>query len=208
MTEEKPIDQIIGEGTDRGPAAQPEPVSEPRPSDAGDAPDRTEGNWTYAALKDERSKRQALAERNAELESQLQAYTQQQTTPSDQLFSNPDAVLMHFHQANMGATRLASEANARVKYGQEYEQMEAALNAAMQQGHPDLHLLREAAIQSGDPAEVVMQWYRQASGAQQQQRRGPVYPSNLAGARNVGTRSGPAWSGPTPLDDIFDRGRR
>lgn len=30
-------------------------------------------------------------------------------------------------------------------------------------------------------------------------------PSNLAGARNVGVRSGPAWSGPASLTDIFDR---
>lgn len=32
-----------------------------------------------------------------------------------------------------------------------------------------------------------------------------VMPSNLAGARNVGTRSGPAWAGPTTLTDIFKR---
>jgi hypothetical protein len=30
-------------------------------------------------------------------------------------------------------------------------------------------------------------------------------PSNFATARNVGSRSGPAWAGPTPLADIFDR---
>ena len=38
--------------------------------------------------------------------------------------------------------------------------------------------------------------------------RATVAPSNLAGARNVGTRSGPAWSGPASLNDIFDRGRK
>jgi hypothetical protein len=32
-----------------------------------------------------------------------------------------------------------------------------------------------------------------------------VMPSNLAGARNVGTRAGPAWSGPPNLQDIFKR---
>lgn len=31
----------------------------------------------------------------------------------------------------------------------------------------------------------------------------PVMPSNFAAARNVGNRSGPAWSGPASLDDIF-----
>jgi hypothetical protein len=34
---------------------------------------------------------------------------------------------------------------------------------------------------------------------------GAVMPSNLANARNVGVRSGPAWGGPTPLNDIFKR---
>jgi len=33
----------------------------------------------------------------------------------------------------------------------------------------------------------------------------PVMPSNFATARNVGTRAGPTWSGPTPLQDIFNR---
>jgi hypothetical protein len=37
------------------------------------------------------------------------------------------------------------------------------------------------------------------------QRFAHMTPSNLAGARNVGTRSGPAWSGPASLNDIFDR---
>lgn len=39
----------------------------------------------------------------------------------------------------------------------------------------------------------------------EQQQRAPVMPSNLAGARNVGARSGPAWAGPTPMNDIFKR---
>jgi hypothetical protein len=34
-----------------------------------------------------------------------------------------------------------------------------------------------------------------------------VMPSNLVGQRNVGTRSGPAWSGPASINDIFDRTR-
>lgn len=44
-----------------------------------------------------------------------------------------------------------------------------------------------------------------APGAQATSAAAPVLPSNLTGARNVGTRSGPAWSGPTPLSDIFNR---
>ena len=33
-------------------------------------------------------------------------------------------------------------------------------------------------------------------------------PTNFATARNVGTRSGPAWSGPQTINDIFDRTRK
>jgi len=40
---------------------------------------------------------------------------------------------------------------------------------------------------------------------QPEQQRAPVMPSNLTGARNVGARSGPAWAGPTPINDIFNR---
>lgn len=47
-------------------------------------------------------------------------------------------------------------------------------------------------------------------GNQQQQTQQPaqVMPSNLADARNVGSRSGPAWSGPASLNDIFDRAHK
>ena len=38
-----------------------------------------------------------------------------------------------------------------------------------------------------------------------QQQPAPVMPSNLASARNVGTRAGPQWSGPQTLNDIFKR---
>lgn len=37
------------------------------------------------------------------------------------------------------------------------------------------------------------------------QRAAPVMPNNFATGRNVGARSGPAWSGPPSLDDIFKR---
>lgn len=39
------------------------------------------------------------------------------------------------------------------------------------------------------------------------QRAAPVMPGNFATGRNVGARSGPAWSGPSPLDDILGQRR-
>lgn len=46
-----------------------------------------------------------------------------------------------------------------------------------------------------------------ANGQQQQPTPAPVMPSNLATARNVGNRSGPAWAGPQPLESIFAQKR-
>lgn len=42
-------------------------------------------------------------------------------------------------------------------------------------------------------------------GQQQEQTPARVMPSNLAAGRNVGNRSGSAWSGPASLADIFSR---
>jgi hypothetical protein len=55
-------------------------------------------------------------------------------------------------------------------------------------------------------AEILAE--QQAQNGQQQNgaaQSATVMPSNLAAARNVAGRSGPAWAGPTPLNDIFKR---
>lgn len=109
---------------------------------------------------------------------------------------------------------------------------EQALEQALSSGQMDANAVREQLKQSRDPVGDVVRWHKNSpamkeqelreqiraevlaeiqGGTQQQsapaQQAAPVMPSNLAGARNVGTRSGPAWSGPTPLTDIFDRRR-
>lgn len=58
-------------------------------------------------------------------------------------------------------------------------------------------------------AEILAKYGIQPGTQQQaqpgQQAAPAVMPSNIAGARNVGSRSGPAWSGPPSLQDIFAR---
>lgn len=59
-------------------------------------------------------------------------------------------------------------------------------------------------------AEILAKHGLTAEGAAAEvpaQQKPAVMPSNLAGARNVGSRSGPAWSGPPSLQDIFDTTR-
>lgn len=55
--------------------------------------------------------------------------------------------------------------------------------------------------------EIRAQVMAEINGGQQPDgnQPAPVMPSNFAAARNVGTRAGPAWSGPPTLDDIFRR---
>ena len=68
------------------------------------------------------------------------------------------------------------------------------------------------------PPPVVSTWVKVTTAAQllhqlglwvaenpRQQAPQPqmTFPSNLANRRNVGQRHGPAFSGPTPLNDIF-----
>lgn len=134
----------------------------------------------------------------------------------------------------MDSVRAASETRAIARYGYEaFAEMETAVNAGIQSGDPEIEKLRYAVMNSHDPAGVAMQWYQQRklmaevgpdpaayrekvkqevlaelqAGGQAAKPAAPVMPSNLAGARNVGSRSGPAWSGPMPIADIFNMKR-
>jgi hypothetical protein len=63
---------------------------------------------------------------------------------------------------------------------------------------------KEAALRDvGEDPEAFEQRLREKILAELSGKR--ALPSNLAGARNAGTRSGPAWGGPQTIKDIFDR---
>lgn len=63
-----------------------------------------------------------------------------------------------------------------------------------------------AAYKARLEAEIREKVLAEINGGQQQAKPAQtVTPSNLAGARNVGARSGPTWSGPQPIADIFAR---
>ena len=63
--------------------------------------------------------------------------------------------------------------------------------------------IRQPSRHGSKPSCARRSWLNSA--AEAAQRFAHATPSNLAGARNVGSRSGPAWSGPASLNDIFDR---
>lgn len=125
-----------------------------------------------------------------------------------------------------------SRVNAVISYGKEaVSEAEEALKQAISSGVMPEQGVQQILQKSRDPVGEIVRWYQntpQATEArlkekiraeleaemlarqqaeQPAQRQPPVMPSNLAGARNVGTRTGPEWSGPQPLNDIFARRR-
>ncbi len=135
-----------------------------------------------------------------------------------------------FEQRLSTLTMRASRAEAVFNHGKDtVAAMEVAVNEAMEAGDPEVMQLRQQLLSSDDPVGVAVNWYQRKrvlsevgtdpaayreklkaeirAEMQGQQPAAPqpaaVMPSNLAGARNVGTRAGPAWSGPPKLDDIL-----
>jgi hypothetical protein len=80
-----------------------------------------------------------------------------------------------------------------------------AIKAELQQAGGDLGSLREK-IKAEILAELETQQGTGTAPATTGAAR-TAMPTNLASARNVGVRSGPAWGGPQPLADIFARKR-
>lgn len=117
--------------------------------------------------------------------------------------------------AEQRAVQSVSRNDFIAEFGRDsFNQLDAAAATLIQSQPRAAHELAKAMQSSQDPIRVAAEFFSQAAmwspspQQQQQQQRAPmpqVFPSNLAGARNVGSRSGPAWSGPTPIKDIFDR---
>ena len=129
-------------------------------------------------------------------------------------------LLQQFDALQTQVARLSAE---RV-FGDRYEEFMSYLKDATSRGDPEVRLLSAMMDASPDPYGTAKKWFdaktfdveaevekRLAAKLAETQSQqppapsAPVMPSNLAGARNVGTRSGPVWAGPTPLQDIFKR---
>lgn len=159
----------------------------------------------------------------------------QEPQPPPDFFADPDAALkaafaqnlapLH-SQLNETRTALLEERLTRIAGPEKAAKIEAELGKAMEAGDPEIHVLQNALRTKGPAAAALLvEWFDKRSfdpvaerekmkaeilaelqGTQPQPAQPPaVMPSNLAGARNVGTRAGPAWAGPQPLEDIFKR---
>jgi hypothetical protein len=173
-TSQTPLADIIGEGRDAGPGAKPE-AQPPPPSvseQAGIAPppperEETPGIWAYAALKDERAKRQAFQQQVRELQEErdalLQAQVRQQQQPQqqrpsaeDDFWASPEGFIerrMRNQEANF-SFRLAHD-----KYGDDFERAYSGMVALAERGDPSV--IRWV-MSTPDPGQAMMNWYANA----------------------------------------------
>lgn len=126
-------------------------------------------------------------------------------------------------------TTLFEERLYRIAGGEKAAKIEAEIGKALESQDPDVQMLANMLNTQGVAAiPALVQWYDkrsfdpvtererlkaellaelqaegQAPAATATPAAAPVMPTNLVSARNVGTRTGPAWSGPKPLASIF-----
>lgn len=218
--------QDTGVETPQEPAEAPvEPV--PPTEQTGLPPDE------YKALKDERRKRQDAEARIAVLEAQFQTAQQAQQPPEPEadFWDNPQGVIasqvqravleaLNAEKQQQQAKRIdESEASARAKYA-DYDDAFYAFRQAVQ-ANP---ALAQQMAQASDPAEFAYtkgktalelgrvgsidellkaeraKWEAEAKAAMPAP---PALPSTTAIDGSVGGRSGPAWAGAAPLDDLL-----
>lgn len=224
----------FGRFASQEPGEQEQPAIEPEAPQDGPPPSEQEpAHIPFAALKDERAKRQhAEAERQQALErlQQYEAYYQQQNAPAaPDLETDPVAfiaaqvqqqLMPQVQQQILTARVEVAEQMARQKWADYDEKVEHFKEAV--KANP--YLLQELTA-SPNPAEYAYNAANQMLEARQYGTATPSRaqleaeirqqimaeigipqrqaPTSLANERSIGSRSGPAWSGPTPLSEIL-----
>ena len=202
---------------------------ETEPQGAPTAPEPVEpGHVPYAALKDERQKRQQLEAQLAEMRAaQFQPAPQPQEVPDQ--FDDPQGytdwlIAQSAQRATSAAVQVMqdrivdqSEQRARAKYAD----FDEKLNAFQQLVQADPTLGR-VLYEQPDPAEWAYEQAKthlqvrqygsiealvEARIAERLQAQPPrsVVPPSISTQRNVGSRTGPSWSGPRTMSDLLNR---
>lgn len=208
------------------PAAEPE--TDPLPEQVPPTTDRLPPD-TFKAVKEEREKRQQLERELEALKQQIQAVQQPQEPPAPppSLWEDEQGWQQHFaaqvtQQANLNATLNLSEMLTRREkpdfdpMKEKFLQM-AQMNPALAQqalSDPDpwgkaYQIAKNAATMEelgATDLEALKAKLREEVLAEAQAQvpvAAATIPPTLTTARNVGARSGPAWSGPRSLEDLL-----
>lgn len=185
------------------------------------------------ALQDERSKRQALEDQIQQLQRQFEQI-QNPPQPPPSIFDDEVGWEQHFGQtviqqavneASFNARLDMSEMMARQSHPDFEEKRTAFLEAmkttpglqqrALQDPHPwqfayqyvaNQERMQELSAVNVTDLEAKIRAQVEAEYMAKTQGRAPSsIPPSLSQERNVGTRQGPAWSGPQPLSDILSK---
>lgn len=184
---------------------------------------------TFKGLKDEREKRQTLERELEALKLQMQQFqqqTQEPPAPPPSLWEDEQGWQQHMQrqvlaQADQLSRINASEMAARTQ-NPDFQEMYDLFNdmaaqnpqlvtQAMSDPHPwgkayqiakSYKSMQElGAVDVNDLREKLKAEIMAEIGGQTPVR--PAIPATLTGERSVASRSGPAWSGPTPLGDLL-----
>lgn len=183
----------------------------------------------YKAIRDEREKRQALERDMEALKAQLQSLQQPRPEPQPvpTIWDDEEAALANVRQQavaqSVNQNRLTTSEMLAAQAHDDFDDMQAKFRE-MIEANP---ALADQAMQSRHPWEKAYQIAKNAATmvelgatnldelrakireevmAEQQQAISPARPTlppTLTTERNVGARSGPAWSGPASLEDLL-----
>ncbi len=177
-----------------------------------------------------RKSNEALQRQLTELMQRVPVPKAEQPPPTD-WFENPDEAFkqrtQQFIDPVVGQLQSLQTKLARMEaasiFGDKFGEFMSVVTEGNAKRDPEIMALQAMMDASPEPYVVAKQWFEKRSfdpEAERERLRAeiraefeqqpqtpsvPVLPSNLAGARNVGTRTGPAWAGPTPIADIFRR---
>lgn len=229
-TQEQPEEDQFEEQGEESPEGEDSDAAEPEGDDTQE-PKMVPLAALEAEREKGRQKVSAVSERLAQIEQMLTQSQQGQKQAEPQklpdMFDQPEAYtqslmqMMQQRESNLIAEM--SERFARTQHGS--EAVDAAFEAAKASGVIDQFRGKR------DPWGDLVQWHKQhqvmseigsdpeawrakererlrqeilAETASQQIKQASARPApSLAGSANLGARTAPAWSGPTPLDDIL-----
>jgi hypothetical protein len=207
---------------------EPEPETEPEVPPTTDKlpPD------TFKAVKEEREKRQQLERQLQELQSQIQAAQQQPPAPPPSIWEDDQAALAHVRDDAVNAAVQQATFNAKLDMSEmmvrqanpDFEEVKAEFlalaaqnpdlrNQALADPHPwnkayqiakNARTMRELGATNVAELEAKLreQIMAEMQGQMPAQAR-PAVPPTLTGERNLGARTGPAWTGPKSLTELL-----
>ncbi len=229
-TEEKTADQPRDEQGrfTKGEAQEDKPVegAPPAPEDQKDDHKAEQPKLVpNAALLDERRKRQELERELAEIKKRA---VQSDPPPIPDVLEDQKGYSDHVTQAAVQSAVMVARAEASRSYNRKQHQDFDEVMQAYYELEAQNPAIAHRVIQSEDPfgeayrvakdhirmkdygsidemlAAERKKWEAETLATQKVQTPAPQLPPSLAGVRSTAPRSGPDWSGPTPLSDLIN----